>query len=478
MIKSSEQLDKFDSSKEKPNMIDSTHQNLKITSNSDTELNKLNTGKWSDEERCLFLKGVLIYKKDWGKLSDYIKTRNPPQIRSHAQKLIKQFCIKNNLNDIRFYDKSSLCKQLENIDIDEEAKLRLIYLYNYMPGYEKKYDVISNNRLNKNNRPYINHKKSFFDNKHLYVSNDSFILNEAILGIDKEIPKEDLIFNQNNLKINDISKNTNNLTVISENADYLKDQNQDNIQTNYHSTQHMKQYESSYLSLSPQFSRSNIVTNNINSTASHTNKKALFLSKKIDRGEFSFDCKCHDKNSCFKNNEGLSIHSNSKCQLFTEGYCSQDLLIVKINDFFVPSMKIKSQTIHLINNCINNNKNNNINYKMSGNIVNDNISSINNNNNITNSSNFYANSNNNLCKDSDLNINNINFPRKSSYSNSFSTSKNIINNKISSNNINNNENHFDYEEIRKILRVQHASIYSEYIMLRRKINLVLNKHYS
>jgi len=47
-------------------------------------------GRWTSEEHKVFMNGLERYGKDWGTISDMVKTRNVVQIRSHAQKYFKK----------------------------------------------------------------------------------------------------------------------------------------------------------------------------------------------------------------------------------------------------------------------------------------------------------------------------------------------------------------------------------------------------
>lgn len=44
------------------------------------------TGRWSNEEHDLFIRGLELYGKGWKKIANLIKTRTVVQIRTHSQK--------------------------------------------------------------------------------------------------------------------------------------------------------------------------------------------------------------------------------------------------------------------------------------------------------------------------------------------------------------------------------------------------------
>mmetsp|Transcript_5585 Transcript_5585/g.8206 ORF Transcript_5585/g.8206 Transcript_5585/m.8206 type:complete len:279 (-) Transcript_5585:274-1110(-) len=49
-----------------------------------------NTGYWTDHENVLFEEGLAKYGRSWVKVAEHIGTRNPNQVRSHAQKYFKR----------------------------------------------------------------------------------------------------------------------------------------------------------------------------------------------------------------------------------------------------------------------------------------------------------------------------------------------------------------------------------------------------
>ena len=59
----------------------------------------LYTSRWTPEEHQLFLKGVMLYGREWKKMVPLIKTRTVVQIRTHAQTVFKKdfptFTLKN-----------------------------------------------------------------------------------------------------------------------------------------------------------------------------------------------------------------------------------------------------------------------------------------------------------------------------------------------------------------------------------------------
>lgn len=49
-----------------------------------------NTGRWTNEEHRLFLRGLELHGKGWKKIASLIKTRTVVQIRTHAQKYFQK----------------------------------------------------------------------------------------------------------------------------------------------------------------------------------------------------------------------------------------------------------------------------------------------------------------------------------------------------------------------------------------------------
>ena len=45
-----------------------------------------NIGRWTSKEHSLFVEGLKKFGRSWKKISKYIESRNPDQVRSHAQK--------------------------------------------------------------------------------------------------------------------------------------------------------------------------------------------------------------------------------------------------------------------------------------------------------------------------------------------------------------------------------------------------------
>lgn len=63
------------------------------SSYSEEKQDKLHSGRWSEQEKKMFLDGILIHGSNWKLIQNDMKTRTSMQIRAHAQKIFKK--IKN-----------------------------------------------------------------------------------------------------------------------------------------------------------------------------------------------------------------------------------------------------------------------------------------------------------------------------------------------------------------------------------------------
>jgi len=70
--------------------VNSSNPNLRGLTNFCTHLLTFRAGRWTKEEHELFIQGLLMYKKNWKKLKEHIKTRTSAQIRTHAQKYFEK----------------------------------------------------------------------------------------------------------------------------------------------------------------------------------------------------------------------------------------------------------------------------------------------------------------------------------------------------------------------------------------------------
>ncbi|CAN0538638.1 unnamed protein product, partial [Laminaria digitata] len=49
-----------------------------------------NTGRWTNDEHNLFLRGLDLHGKGWKKIAFLIRTRTVVQVRTHAQKYFQK----------------------------------------------------------------------------------------------------------------------------------------------------------------------------------------------------------------------------------------------------------------------------------------------------------------------------------------------------------------------------------------------------
>ena len=140
------------------------------------------SGRWSQREHLLFVKGCLIYGNFWKKVKKYIKTRSCSQIRSHAQKYLyklnKKYFLKDNQNNINLIfgkklseeEKIRLANKNKFNEKDfEDAELYILYLFrgNKDRYRNKKFfmENIDNNFRRKKKKRKIISKEKIFDIK-------------------------------------------------------------------------------------------------------------------------------------------------------------------------------------------------------------------------------------------------------------------------------------------------------------------------
>jgi SHAQKYF class myb-like DNA-binding protein len=89
---------------------------------------KFKGGPWTKEEHSKFLEAMNMYGNDWTKVKEYIGTRLPKQIRSHAQKYaaqVRRRAIKKAKADpLRKKDVFAITKEFRNVSALQGSKTR------------------------------------------------------------------------------------------------------------------------------------------------------------------------------------------------------------------------------------------------------------------------------------------------------------------------------------------------------------------
>ena len=168
-----------------------------------------NQGRWSSEEQDRFLKGCYLYKNNWKKIQEYIRTRTIPQIRSHAQKYLirlcgkysvklskKKFALSNSNQDIATVSYKKRLN-ISKMNIYERNIFEMFNYYNREIINEDTENQGQKSNINKNNDNLsLNHSLDFTKN-HFNI-NPEINLNEK-LSNNKDRLMKDVI---NLLKLN------------------------------------------------------------------------------------------------------------------------------------------------------------------------------------------------------------------------------------------------------------------------------------
>lgn len=92
----------------------------------DKFIQRLNTGKWTNEEHSLFLEGFFLYGHNWNKVKKYVKTRTSIQIRCHYQKFDRKLYVNS-----KKYINNSKKDLYENLFFDCFGSININRLYKY-----------------------------------------------------------------------------------------------------------------------------------------------------------------------------------------------------------------------------------------------------------------------------------------------------------------------------------------------------------
>ena len=204
-----------------------------------------NQGRWSLEEQDRFLKGCYLYKNNWKKIQEYIKTRTIPQIRSHAQKYLirlcgkysiklskKKFALSNSNQDIVTVP----CKKrlsISKMNIYEKNIFEMFNYYNREIISEENENKKEINDLNKiNHVPNLNNSLNFINNN-LNI-NQEIILNENIQNSRDRLINDiiNLLLLKQKIQLENYEINNNFPYFNRNNYDNLKNNNLDLLNNN------------------------------------------------------------------------------------------------------------------------------------------------------------------------------------------------------------------------------------------------------
>lgn len=117
------------------------------SSYSEEKQSELHSGRWSEQENKMFLKGVLIHGNNWKQIQSDMKTRTSMQIRSHAQKIFKKIKSKG-ISDINLHI-TTIQDFIEVIKQFPKDKLNTAYNELFNLSNDEFYTSISNsNNIN------------------------------------------------------------------------------------------------------------------------------------------------------------------------------------------------------------------------------------------------------------------------------------------------------------------------------------------
>ena len=73
---------------------DTTFQELKILLDFCEKTKECNKGRWNQDEQSVFIKAFKLYGSNWALIQKMVKTRTTKQVKSHAQKFLKNLLAK------------------------------------------------------------------------------------------------------------------------------------------------------------------------------------------------------------------------------------------------------------------------------------------------------------------------------------------------------------------------------------------------
>lgn len=126
-------------------------------------IQRVNTGKWTNEEHSLFLEGFFLYGHNWNKVKKYVKTRTSIQIRCHYQKFDRKLYVNS-----KKYINNSKKDLYENLFFDCFVSININRLYKYSNKHkiilqERYFSLLNefdNGLINKLNEYITNHNSN------------------------------------------------------------------------------------------------------------------------------------------------------------------------------------------------------------------------------------------------------------------------------------------------------------------------------
>lgn len=307
------------------------------SSNKDGESNgdKFNSGKWTDEEQENFIEGILKYGTEWKKVQQMIKTRSSDQARSHGQKffirikkLLKNEEENNNLNSkektidnilyqvlpkkyIKKLNKNQKAKLFSAISTNAKCEDSLNLNSKFDLGLEEE-DGLKYKSISNDNNIIIKNSKISFDLNFLNVNDDiPFASNKVSIGKKRKANKKqskkqdsrkssfDFPFNKFKDKDNDDINFLNNLG-FGDNLEYNRKSSISSNNVNIKQNGNLE-------------NKNNVIINNvINVTNNIINNNYVYniLTPEINNNNFNQDFFFNDKNDSINNEKNQFYFGN------------------------------------------------------------------------------------------------------------------------------------------------------------------------
>ena len=323
------------------------------SSNKDGESNgdKFNSGKWTDEEQENFIEGILKYGTEWKKVQQMIKTRSSDQARSHGQKffirikkLLKNEEENNNLNSkektidnilyqvlpkkyIKKLNKNQKAKLFSAISTNAKCEDSLNLNSKFDLGLEEE-DGLKYKSISNDNNIIIKNSKISFDLNFLNVNDDiPFASNKVSIGKKRKANKKqskkqdsrkssfDFPFNKFKDKDNDDINFLNNLG-FGDNLEYNRKSSISSNNVNIKQNGNLE-------------NKNNVIINNvINVTNNIINNNYVYniLTPELNNNNFNQDFFFNDKNDSI---------NNEKNQFYFGNFPNQDKCTCNDKEFLI-----------------------------------------------------------------------------------------------------------------------------------------------